>query len=228
MQLTPRTLTLALGACLAGGLVLGVASVIGSGVAAGAAQPETSPTATPPVVALGDAEITFPSPQVPPISSDPGPVASPSHTTPSPLKAPTESIPSPEAATPDPSTGTKTSPPTQRPRPEPKNSTSPRAQPSSASTGPEPEPRKAQSPRGSWQPPALGIGVVNIGAPRLASGARPDVAVLCIPSTSCSAQGSSLTITAQADTVVVTWTAPASRGWRAWHADSIYSPASEG
>lgn len=228
MQLTPRTLAMAVGACLAGGIVLGVAGVIGSSVAAGAHQLEASPTTTSPAGALGDSAITFPAPSETSATANPRadalstelPTPIPSATTPA-------STPRPKATTPDPSTSAKASAPTQRPRPEPKKSTSPQAQSSSASTAPEPTTRKVQSPRGSWQPPTLGIGVVNIGAPRLASGARPDVAVLCIPSTSCSAQGSSLTITAQADTVVVTWTAPASREWRAWHADSIYSPASE-
>ena len=233
MQLTPRTLVMAVGACLTGGLVLGVAGAVGSGVAASAAQTEPTPPATSPEEDLGDSEITFPSP------SQTKPAATPSATviptqvptpTPTASQAPPASTPSPTPTPtpPDTSSRAESTTPVPQTRPEPKKTESPGPRAMSGPARPEAAPRKVQSPRGSWQPPTLGIGVVNIGAPRLASGARPDVAVLCIPSTACSAEGSSLTITAEADTVVVTWTAPASREWRAWHADSVYSPASGG
>ena len=63
MQLTPRTLTLTLGACLAGGLVLGVAGAIGPAVSASSAAPEpTATVANFPQAELGDSEISFPSP----------------------------------------------------------------------------------------------------------------------------------------------------------------------
>ena len=234
MQLTPRTLVMAVGACLAGGLVLGVAGAVGSGVAASAAQTEPSPPTTSPKEDLGDSEVTFPSPSQTHAAATPIATAIPTQVptpTPKASLAPAESTPSPTAppTPPGPLSRAESMTPVQQPRPEPtKMSESPRPRALRAPARPEAAPRKVQSPRGSWQPPTLGIGVVNIGAPRLASGARPAVAVLCIPSTSCSAQGSSLTITAEADTVVVTWTAPASREWRAWHADSDYSPASGG
>lgn len=226
---------MAVGACLAGGLVLGVAGAVGSGVAASAAQTEASSPTASSEEDLGDSEITFPSPSqtnaaaTPSATAIPTQVPTPTPTAPQVSEELTPSpSPTPTPTTPDLSSSAESKTPVPQPRPEPKKSESSRPRAMSAPARPEAEPRRDQSPRGSWQPPTLGIGVVNIGAPRLASGARPDVAVLCIPSTACSAEGSSLTITAEADTVVVTWSAPASREWRAWHADSVYSPASGG
>ena len=229
MQLTPRTLVMAVGACLAGGLVLGMAGAVGSGVAASAALTEPSPPTTSLEENLGDSEITFPSPSQTNAAATASATAIPTQVpTSEPLPSEAPTVSTRPATTTDTSSSAKSTTPVQQPRPEPKKAESPGPRAVSTPARPEAEPRKVQSPRGSWQPPTLGIGVVNIGAPRLASGARPDVAVLCIPSTACSAEGSSLTITAEADTVVVTWTAPASGEWRAWHADSVYSPASGG
>jgi len=215
---------MAVDACLAGGLVLGVAGAVGSGVAVGAAQPEASPTPTSPADALGDIEITFPSPSAPPISVDPGAIASPApRPTPSASVPPRESTPVPEVIPEDPAPRRASAAPNRSPRPPASKPAAPQPPAVRPTARPEPSPIKKQSPRGNWQPPALGIGVTNIGAPRLASGARAEVTVLCIPSVACSPQGSSLTITAEAETAVVTWSAPASRGWQAWHADSVYS-----
>jgi hypothetical protein len=231
MHLTPRTLVMAIGVCLAGGLVLGVAGTIGSGVAAGAAQPSSSPSTTSAAADLGDSEITFTSPSAsltqPTTIAAQTPTPTPTPTaSPSPRPADATAEPKPRSSQPTPRATTSAS--TTPPRLKPSSPAEPPANAFNSPKKPEPIIRKDPSPRGSWKPPTLGIGVVNIGAPRLTSGARPDVAVLCIPSTSCAAQGSSLTISAEADTVVVTWAAPASRNWRAWHADSVFSPPSVG
>ena len=70
--------------------------------------------------------------------------------------------------------------------------------------------------------PAWAWGETNIGVPRLSSGQRADVTVMCTPSTACSASASSLTIAPDASSVSVTWSTPASRKWHSWAVTRAY------
>ena len=71
-------------------------------------------------------------------------------------------------------------------------------------------------------PAGLGVGETNIAAPKLSSGARADVTVMCTPSAACSAAGSFVTITPEASMVSVTWSAPARNNWRSWTVSRSY------
>lgn len=251
MQLTPRTLTMALGACLAGGLVVGAAAAIGPAVSASSAPPEPAPSSqTVSPADLGDADVSFPSPTTSsrPTSAAPPPAPSPSAVWPgstvsSPPRPDHEDfIPRPTAdisATPS-ATATARAPeptpvptpaPTQSPTPRPTRTTPARGNPMTTGEAPghaNVVARSTPKPLGSWHAPRLGVGVTNIGAPRLSSGQRADVAVMCTPSTACSASGSSLTITPDASSVSVTWRTPASGKWHSWAVTRAYSAPQAG
>jgi hypothetical protein len=96
----------------------------------------------------------------------------------------------------------------------------PRAQHAATRTNPQ--------PLDGWQAPDLGVGVTNVGAPRLSSGRRAAVTVMCTPSSACDGAGSSLTITPEASSVSVTWNAPEQGKWRSWSLTRVYGAPGAG
>jgi hypothetical protein len=75
---------------------------------------------------------------------------------------------------------------------------------------------KAAAARGGWSAPALRVGANDVRPPSLTSGARVQVLVACSPSRACVVSGSDLVIDPAAESVTVTWSAPARAGYRAW------------
>lgn len=239
MQLTPRTLSMALGACLAGGLVVGAAMVIGPGV--GVTDPSPEAAASSPAYSeaeLGDVQVTFPTPSMrvatpssagTPLDARP---SAPLSTT-APTSASTPPSPTPKA-TPAPSpvsndassrdrtkpTAAHTSTPT---RPTPPSARSPRPKAIAPAAR-----RSAPHPLHGWKPPHLGVGVTDISAPALSSGALVHVTVMCSPSSACAASGNSLTITSEATQVSATWSSPSVAHWRAWMKSSGFHAAATG
>ncbi|MDO8731934.1 MAG: hypothetical protein Q7L55_05090 [Actinomycetota bacterium] len=239
MQLTPRTLGMALGACLAGGLVVGAATVISPSI--GVINPTPEAAALSPAYSeaeLGDIQVTYPTPSMrvaTPMSAATPPDAQPNAplSTTAPTSASTPTLPAPKATptasqvTKDPSsrdrtkpTATKTStptrptlPPTQAPKP---TAIAPAVQGS------------ATHPLHDWKLPHLGIGVTDISAPTLSSGARVHVTVMCSPSSACNASGTSLAISPEATHVSVTWSAPADSKWPAWSLTRAYMGSAAG
>jgi hypothetical protein len=231
MQLTPRTLTLALGACLAGGLVLGVASVIGPAVSASSAAPEpTATVANFPQTELGDTEISFPSPTSSPSERPAAASLPPSPNTgwsPSPVNSPA-TLGDPNRFSSPAATATATPAPIVTPEATALETTriTPKVEhplkPEEGSSNPGPATWSTPAPLAGWHPPRLGVGETNIAAPKLSSGGRADVTVMCTPSAACSAAGSFVTITPEASMVSVTWSAPARNNWRSWAVSRSY------
>lgn len=246
MQLTPRSLVLILGACMAAGLVLGIATVVRPGSGASATTPDPSSSAPGYSPAdLGDASITYPPPPSPAATK----VATPdvvdlrsSVPTPGISEWPMAAegsgagTPSPSAsglerptASPNPRT-TPTRKPTSasakvQPAPQPSPPTTSKGNPSrTTQSAPRPSKRATPRPLDGWQAPSLGVGVTDISAPGMSSGARASVLVGCEPSSACAASGSSLTITAEAVSVMVSWTAPAKGTWRSWSVSRAFRP----
>lgn len=222
MQLTPRTLGMALGACLAGGLVVGFVTVISPSV--GVSDPSPEAAAASPAYSeaeLGDVQVTFPTPSMrvaTPTSAATPPDAEPSAplSTTAPTSASTPPSPAPKATPTAAHTSTptrSTPPPAQAPRPK---AIAPAVQ------------RSAPHPLHGWKPPNLGVGVTDISAPALSSGARVHVTVMCTPSSACSAAGSSLKIAPDASTVSVTWSVPPDAKWDSWVATGAYSTGNGG
>ena len=241
MQLTPRTLAMALGACMAGGLVLGVAGMVSPSLAATNA-PATAGESNEARVSegLGDAQVSFPdtstSPKAsvaaPPIdvvhSVEPqavvsiGPSAEPSSSAPSPthLSAPAATT----AATPR----ATRSPEADRAKSIPKR---PNVGTPFTKTSAPPEPTTKQAVTevlDGWTAAHLAVGLIDIKPPRLSSKADVNVTVMCSPSTSCVAAGNSLTISQDAQRVTVTWNAPGRGLWRAWSASAAYTESTVG
>jgi|GEM_PF-3056462 len=239
MQLTPRTLSMALGACLAGGLILGVMAVISPTVGATSPGPEAPGAASAYSQAdLGDVQISFPTPEMNVATSMP--IPTPSATSPSiPRPAATtigaSARPSPApTATPNTSSVTTAANSGDIAKPSGTQPAAPTRTDTPAKQTPRPKVkapaalRSAPQPLHSWKPPHLGLGVTDISTPSLSSGARVHVTVMCTPSTGCTATGRSLTVTPDALRVSVTWSArPVSR-WRAWSDTSAYTSPAKG
>ena len=237
MQLTPRTLGMALGGCLAGGLVVGVATVISPSI--GITQPTPEAGSSLPAYSeaeLGDMQVTYPTPSMrvaAPTSTPVVPTAA--SASPLPTTTPTFASSPPRLKAMAPPTASEvTEAATSRHKPEPTpmhTSTSSISTPLPAAA-PKPKVHAAPVQRSNpkplhhWKPPHLAVGVTDISAPALSSGAGVHVTVMCTPSTGCTATGRSLTVTPDALRVSVTWSArPVSR-WRAWSDTSAYtSPA---
>lgn len=237
MQLTPRTLGMALGACLAGGLVVGVATVFSSSV--GSTDPGQDSAASSPAYSeaeLGDVQVTFPTPTMSldaPTSAPNPSLAPPS----SPLPTATSTIasapPSPAPrATPTASRATKAASRSGKPEPIATHTSTPeiptqplvpRPKTNAASVH-----RSKPQPLHHWMPPHLGVGVTDISAPALSSGGRVHVTVMCTPSTACDVNGSALMINSEATRVSVTWSAQFVDRWRAWTASTSYRPRASG
>ena len=70
--------------------------------------------------------------------------------------------------------------------------------------------------RGGWSAPVLHVGANDVRPPSLNSGTPVQVTVGCSPSRTCVVSGGDLVIDAAAESVTVTWSAPARAGYRAW------------
>lgn len=241
MQLTPRTLGIALGACLAGGLVLGVASSVGTVISARPTAPDASGTMrSSSATDLGDREVSYPpteaqsgvisaAPESSPAEMPETPVTSiPSSSSGAAAPAPTSPTPT-GSRSPAPRAATTASPPAIHPANKPRPTSPSRALGNRMTNATTPRPRAQHAvtrtnpqPLDGWRAPSLGIGVTNIGAPRLSSGLRAAVTVMCTPSSACDGAGSSLTITPDASSVSVTWSAPEHGTWRPWSVTRAY------
>ena len=241
MQLTPRTLAMALGACMAGGLVLGVAGMVSPSLAAtgtpvAAVDPHEGQAST----VLGDAQVSFPeisaSPEASMAASTFGvvhPVESQAVASVSPSVEPSNTAPSPSGAS-IPATTTAETPRTTR-SPEARPVRSIPKQPeigtpltkASAPTELRMQ-RAATEVLDGWSAPHLAVGPIDISPPRLTSKAKVNVTVMCSPSASCAAAGNSLTISQDAQRVTVTWNAPTQDRWREWSASAAYTRPTAG
>lgn len=234
MQLTPRGLVMAGTAMLVGGAVFGIVTSLAPTATVTDPTPAPSASTSWSDAELGDQVTTYPSSSssltatpsaAPATASEVAPqTPTPSvSSTPSPSPSLTESAPSSSAL---PSTTTKTTPqatPRTTPRATARPTTSPR--PAQARTEPpaaRPTPRaprpttRAAAPRSGWSAPVLLVGVNDVRPPSLTSGARVQVTVACSPSRACTVSGSDLTIDPAAESVTVTWSAPARARYRAW------------
>ena len=225
MHLTPRTLLMALTACLLGGLVLGGVSSLAS-----AAMPPAPAPALPSPLGyseadLGDAEITMPTT---------------SPTVSVPTEPPTQALVSPSASGPTvPIAPPPTSPGTASPRAskDVRSTTKPPVPPSADSspasrTTPThslgvPFDRQSGSravarPRtlDGWKPPVLHVGTNDVVTPRLSTGGTVAITVMCSPSSACSLGGGTLEIGTDARAVTVTWSSVRSTRSAGWSASS--------
>ena len=222
MHLTPRTLAMALAACVAGGLVLGIAGMVSPTSAATPPAPSlATPASSDAGVDLGDALVSYPL-STPPVDEATGGAAvasaSPSVVLPGAVGTPTASPSKSSIPTPSP-TSTRPTPPA-----------TPLAR--ASTTGGEPrsiKPRtRARKPDeiGGWVAPRLRLGDTSIAPPLLTSGVIPFVTFMCSPSSACNLAGDTLTITDGAQQVTVEWHAPADDGWRAWNAARTFNAPS--
>ena len=236
MQLTPRTLAMALGACIVGGLLLGIIGIVTPSLTSASASLSGTVAKKMPAADFGDVRVTYPS-SSPLIDSSPvvhtesTPDAAPQPPTPT----ATPSFSAPPGTTVDSGASglafatTRAKPdPNGTPRGPRETSADPARPKSSDRTSQLPKPRTtALSPRAmnNWVAPKLGIGVTHIDAPRLSSGAKASVTVMCLPSSACEASGTALTISPAAQRVTVTWSVPAGEEWRAWSVTRTYIAA---
>ncbi|MCF8526872.1 MAG: hypothetical protein K9G80_05095 [Candidatus Nanopelagicales bacterium] len=228
MNLTPRTLGLAVAATVTGCTVLGIMTSLDLASAhpnahnAPAAGPATALPSL--AAALGDSAVTATEIASPPRE------ASPTATVPGP---PTESasasddrVPSPGDTTPDgPSpTPARTAAPRPTPTPPPPPSTTPAARPAPAASPSASRPRRPvirrTTVRNSWQAPVLQAGATTLTVPRLTSGAPVAVTVACSPRSGCVIAGPQLQV-ATGTSVTLTWTAPARPGYTAWRTSRV-------
>lgn len=246
MQLTGRGLTLALGACLVGGIGFGIVTTAVSTLSPSSAVVSTAPasattSSTTDTAELGDQMATYPLPT----STEPSPLT----VTATPTIAPTPtSTPSPTPSTAASTVSTTTasaaasrivaSPdsarqPTQiagtrvgssrKANPQTRPTTPRSSKPSAASSSTAASAPSVTKPLDGWRPPALGVGTTDITAPRLTSGADAGTVIVCGPSSACTLTGGSLTISADAASVTVTWSAPKTRSHLAWLASTDWS-----
>ncbi len=222
MHLRPRTLAMALVACIAGGLVLGVASMVSPTSAASPPTPSlATPEANSTVADLGDAQVTYPLSTPPvdtaiggvPVTSAPSASAMPSAT---------------HTTSPSPSPTTAPIPNTQSTRSNPSATPPTRANATDGETRAAKPRTRAKTPDeiGGWVAPRLRLGDTSIAPPLLTSGVIPFVTVRCSPSSACNLAGDTLTITEGAQQVTVAWHAPADDGWRSWNATRTYNAPS--
>ena len=234
MQLTPRGLVMAACAMLAGGAVFGIIGTLAPSPTVAGPTPTPSVSASWTDAELGDQVTTYPSSGAssPTIATSPAsasasalPATVPPTSVPTPTTSVSAPLPTPTptatASTPRPTDTTRTAAHA-TPRPTPRVSASPRPIPTTRRPAPRPAPRparqtaKAAAARGGWSVPALHIGANDVRPPSLTSGASVQVTVACSPSRACMVTGSDLTIDPAAESVTVTWSAPARAGYRAW------------
>lgn len=228
MHLTPRTLLMALTACLIGGLVLGGVSSLASISMPSAPTPTTFPSPSGYSEAdLGDAEITMP-------TTSPEASVSAAQVAPSPAVSQTVITPTdPIAAQPTSSrvaaspSASKDMRSTKKPASRP---TADSTRASRAATNPSlgvPFDQQAGSARAArpraldgWKPPVLHVGTNQVGSPRLSTGASVAITVMCSPSSACSLGGGTLEIGSNARAVTVTWSSVRSTRSAGWSASS--------
>jgi hypothetical protein len=219
MHLTPRTLAMALVACIAGGLVLGIAGMLSPTSTATPPAPSlATPASSAAGVDLGDAQVSYPL-STPPVDEATGGVAVPSVPPivelPSAVRTPPASPSMSAIPAPSP-TSTRPTPPATPPARA--NATDGKARSIKPRT-------RARTPDeiGGWVAPRLRLGDTSIAPPLLTSGVIPFVTVMCSPSSTCNLAGDTLTITEGARQVTVEWHAPADDGWREWNATRTYN-----
>jgi hypothetical protein len=243
MQLTGRTLVLALGACLVSGAAFGLVTSI-AGDAPRPPTPAESDTRAPASHSenLGDEVNTFPlDPSPPPDARITDPTASPlaaesatataiptREPTPESTVAPSTPTRSPEAVTtpeahPQPSSAQPTPGvriTTRATRP-PRDTARPTHTPA---RGPKPSVSPAATrPLDGWHPPALHVGANDIAPPRLSSGADVGIVIGCSPAAECSVHRSTLVLSPSTLSVSVTWSAPGSRGFTSWSDEALWT-----
>lgn len=241
MQLTGRSLIMALAACVVSGAVFGVVTSL-----AHAQQPSTPQTvsapSTPPLASttgpteLGDEIASYPLPTTsatasPSSASEASSTSLPTLNAVTPTATPSAvltSAPAPVVAGPtqrpagQPSAASRRSRP---PDPGPATSRPPAGDPGAplaAATTSRPTP-KVTRPVNGWHPPVLQVGDNDISAPALSSGADVGMVIGCSPSSACILVGETLTITADSLAVNVSWSAPRTRGFPGWQATVDWS-----
>ncbi len=227
---------MALGACMAGGLVIGIAGMVSPSLAATGASSHAEVSASDhPSDDLGDTQVSYPTTST---SPEPSLYATPAISEFPAATRPVETVPtsvapsSPPSASPEPSISRPAKVETPRPA---RSTESPPARtipnrpdlgtPFVNTTAP-PEPRRqraATETLGNWTAPHLAVGLVDISPPKLSSKAKVNVTVMCSPSTSCIASDNTLTINKEAQHVTVTWNAHGGDQWRAWSASASYA-----
>lgn len=241
MQLTGRSLIMALAACVASGAAFGVVTSL-----ARAQQPSTPETVSAPSTPLV-APTIGPTELGDEIASYPLTTTSATVSPSSASEASSTSLPTSKAVTPTatPSAVLTSAPahvvagPTQRPArqpsaaarwsrppdPKPAASRPPAGDPGvplAAATTSRPKP-KVTRPVNGWHPPVLRVGDNDISAPVLSSGADVGMVIGCSPSSACILVGEALTITAHAAAVNVSWSATRTHGYPGWQATVDWS-----
>lgn len=243
MQLTGRALVMALAACVISGAVFGIVTSLAR--AAQPPSPAPQPTTTGPTLmpmpgptGLGDDIASYP---LPTSSATPLPQSTPSQesgagielpetatTTATPTAMPAKSPASSVAtmsqrptghssAAAAPARAQKTRPTASRP------STPDAGIPLRSAWTSRPTSPKVTRPANGWHPPVLRVGDNDISGPELTSGADVGMVIGCSPSSACILAGRTLTITADAAVVNVSWSAPRTRGYPDWQATVEWS-----
>lgn len=217
---------MAIGVCLAGGLVLGAAMTFAPSL--GSARP--TPSAIHYVeAALGDSQVSFPMPTTSPLPAVVLPSATPTSeslmpvSTSAPAEPAASTSPSPSSIAPERSVAAVA-----EPLPEPSRSAQPHSTPTPARSETAPAPgRPLQSsrpavpaavpvPLNGWAPGKLRVGPNDVSVPKLSTGAKVTITVMCSPSTACQMAGSRLVIDPTAAQVSVTWRSPGNSRSKAW------------
>lgn len=165
------------------------------------AQIATTPSVTPsePPTAAAEDPLAPPTPTLRP-TPHPAPASAPTVT---PQPSPSTKKPDPKPAHPH----SKTPPTTPAPVAKPAARPAP-VKPRSV--------RRPNGPASGWSAPDVHIGSVELTRPTLKSGQRPELTVACSPSAACTVSGSTLVVSDAAQSVTVTWYAPATKSWTAW------------
>lgn len=233
MQLTPRTLVMAIGACLAGGLVLGAVATFAPSLGSANRTPGASNYDE---AELGDSQVSFPMPTATP---------PPAVVVPSAMSTSESLTPVPTSASAEPVTSTSPSPSSVAPKqsaagvaeamPEPSRNALPHSTPAphrsttALAAGRTVEhsrpavPAAVPAPLNGWVPSKLRVGPNDVSVPQLSTGAKVAVTVMCSPSAACQMSGSSLVIDPTAAQVAITWRTPGNSRSKAWTASRTLS-----
>jgi hypothetical protein len=217
---------MAIGACLAGGLVLSAAMTFGPSLGSPSSTPSTAHFDE---AALSDSQVSFPMPTTTPNPA----VAMPSATPTAESLVPVATSASAEAAASTSPSPSSIAPEQLRaevadPLPEPSRSAQLHSTPSPAGSKTETTSgRPLQSPRpavpaavpvplNGWAPNRLHVGANDVSVPKMSTSAKVTVTIMCSPSAACQMSGSSLMIDPSASQVAVTWRSPGNRRSKAW------------
>lgn len=232
MQLTPRTLAFAIGACLLGGVVLGAATTVMPSLGSATT---TSRASLGDQAALGDSKVTFPLP-----TPTPTEIASLPSTPRSRVLAPTRAWTDPTASTPPSWSPTPPHPTasaaTRMPTPPPgavqqQSKAAPGRHATSQSSGRSIQnsrpalPAPSAAPLRGWVPPQLHVGSNDIASPTLSTGVQATATVMCSPRAACLMSGTVLDIDPIADRVTVTWHSPGNGQTRIWSTSKTLTAA---